>query len=349
MKTEAAILFQSGEKLIVDEIQIPEKLIKGQVLVRVITSGICGAQVNEIDATKGPDKFLPHLLGHEGYCEVLKVSQEVKSIRVGDYAIMHWRPSLGIQSLTPKYNWNGKSVNAGWVTTFNRHAIVSENRLTKIDSKGIPREILPLLGCALTTAFGVITKEAGIQPGHKVLLFGCGGVGLSMIKILRYLQVGELCVVDTNEKKLDLARKFGATKSIKFATKNQVTDEIKSHFALGLPDVAIDTTGKVPCIELAYENSDEQGRVLLVGVPKLGDKSSIYTLPLHFGKQLIGSKGGGALPDIDIPILMGMMQTGELDFNDFPTQIYSLSKINDAIDDLRNGRVGRMVIDMDIP
>jgi len=85
-----------------------------------------------------------------------------------------------------------------------------------------------------------------------------------------------------------------------------------------------------------------------VGVPKFGEKSSIYTLPLNFCKRLIASKGGGSIPDIDIPILMEKMKTGRLDFSDFPTRVYSLSDINSALNDLRSGRVGRMVIDMEI-
>src|SRR5439155_1522447 len=83
---------------------------------------------NEIEAAKGPDKFLPHLLGHEGCATVLEAGEGVRTVKKGDKVVMHWRPSDGIQSPTPTYRWNGKTVNAGWVTTFNDHAIVSENR-----------------------------------------------------------------------------------------------------------------------------------------------------------------------------------------------------------------------------
>ena len=70
MKTVAAILTELNSPLVVDEIEIP-KLECGQVLVRVHCSGICGAQLGEIAGAKGPDKFLPHLLGHEGVARVL--------------------------------------------------------------------------------------------------------------------------------------------------------------------------------------------------------------------------------------------------------------------------------------
>jgi Zn-dependent alcohol dehydrogenase len=348
VKSLAAILEKSGRELIIDEIDLPENLKSGQVLVKVITSGICGAQVNEINAVKGPDQFLPHLLGHEGFCEVLDVGPDVSTIRVGDNAIMHWRPGLGIQSETPSYRWKNRALNAGWVTTFNQFAIVSENRLTEILPGGVSKEILPLLGCALTTAFGVIEREAKIAPEDSVLIFGAGGVGLTMIKVLNGMKLKDICVLDITKEKLQLAKKFGATKVIQFNDKASTSNQIKQYFLPGLPRIAIDTTGDVRCIELAYELTCSDGTALLVGVPKLGHNASIYTLPLHFGKRLIGSKGGDSNPHTDIPILVEKLKTKELNFDDFPTHKYSLLKINDALADLREGRTGRMIIDFDM-
>src|SRR5215471_19467562 len=129
---KAAILARSRAPLVVDEITLPDELGVGQALVKIICTTICGAQINEIEAAKGPDKFLPHLLGHEGSGTVLRVGPGVKSVKPGDRVVLHWRPSAGIQCETPRYDWDGKIVNAGWVTTFNDEAIVSENRLTPI-------------------------------------------------------------------------------------------------------------------------------------------------------------------------------------------------------------------------
>jgi S-(hydroxymethyl)glutathione dehydrogenase / alcohol dehydrogenase len=130
MKIKAAILVQQNAPLELAEIESPDRLRFGQVLVKVQYSGICGAQINEIEGAKGPDKFLPHLLGHEGCATVLETGEGVRTVKKGDKVVMHWRPSNGVQSETPTYLWNGRKVNAGWVTTFNDHAIVSENRLT---------------------------------------------------------------------------------------------------------------------------------------------------------------------------------------------------------------------------
>ena len=142
-------------------------------------SGICGAQINEIDAVKGLDKFLPHLLGHEGVGTVLEIGPGVTTVKSGDQVVLHWRPSSGIQSQTPEYRWGEKKVNAGWVTTFNTHAVISENRLTVIP-KSLDMRVATLLGCAVTTAFGVVDNDAKIKIGQSVLIFGIGGVGLSI-------------------------------------------------------------------------------------------------------------------------------------------------------------------------
>jgi Zn-dependent alcohol dehydrogenase len=347
MKTLAAILNKTSTDLIVDEIEIPDELQTGQVLVRIITSGICGAQINEIEATKGPDKFLPHLLGHEGYGVVLNVAPDVKTVKPGDSVILHWRPGSGIQSQPPKYMWKGKSLNAGWVTTFNQEAIVSENRITVIGKTSVSSLTLPLLGCALTTAYGVLKNEARIQIDDSVLIFGAGGVGLAILKILNSFGIQKVVVVDVEESKLKYAKIQGVSSTFRFLGKNESLKELAEWYGKNPPTVAIDTTGKVPCIEIAYEISHPQARVILVGVPRQGEKTSIYTLPLHFGKVFVGSKGGGSDPEADIPFLLDELETKRLDFSDFPTREYSLESINDALHDLKSGALGRMIIKME--
>ena len=106
-KFKAAILVQTSQPLVVDTIE-SQKLNFGQVKIEMICSGICGAQINEIDAIKGPDKYLPHLLGHEGSGIVEKVGKGVTRVKKGDHVVLHWRKSAGIQSLPAKYLWNGK-------------------------------------------------------------------------------------------------------------------------------------------------------------------------------------------------------------------------------------------------
>src|ERR1700750_3494578 len=105
---KAAILPQSREPLVIDEISFPGTLGVGQVLVQVLYSPICGAQLNEIAAAKGPDKFLPHLLGHEASAQVIETGPGVSAVKPGDTVVLHWRPSQGIQSKPAAYTWAGR-------------------------------------------------------------------------------------------------------------------------------------------------------------------------------------------------------------------------------------------------
>src|SRR5271156_5980727 len=131
-KMKAAILTELRAPLVITEINLPPKLEVGQVLVKVHYSGICGSQLGEIDGAKGEDKYLPHLLGHEGSGIVLAIGPGVRHVKPEDKVVLHWRKGLGIESETPSYDWNGRKVNAGWIATFNEYAIVSENRITRI-------------------------------------------------------------------------------------------------------------------------------------------------------------------------------------------------------------------------
>jgi len=345
--TIAAIVQTSTKPLVVDEIQLPGELFAGQVLVEVITSGLCGAQINEIDAVKGPDKFLPHLLGHEGFARVLETGPAVTTVTPGDQVVMHWRPGTGIQSSPPIYKWRGQQLNAGWVTTLNNHAVVSENRVTKIPTSNHDKNMIPLLGCALTTALGVLENDARIGFRDSLLIFGGGGVGLLLIKVAQLFGVRDITVVDIHEEKLQKARELGASNTLKFSNKQEAFSALSELYGVKLPTVAIDTTGQTDAIEICYEISSSEARVILVGVPKKGMKASLYTLPLHFGKLIKGSEGGQCKPQSDIPLLLKLISEGQLNFDNYPTHSFRLAGINDAIAQLKSGTSGRMIIDFD--
>jgi Zn-dependent alcohol dehydrogenase len=342
--TIAAILEQSGSELVIDEISMPNSLEVGQVLVQLITSGICGAQINEIDAVKGPDRFLPHLLGHEGYATVHEIGPGVTTVASGDKVIMHWRPGSGIESIPPKYLWRNKTLNAGLVTTFNKHAIVSENRVTRIKEPKLGQDLLPILGCALTTALGVLENDAKVNFRDSLLIFGAGGVGLALVKVAKFLGVQTIIVVDTESAKIQLAKDFGASHGVKFVSKEQSVEALRNCFGGTAPTVAIDTTGQPSAIEICYEMTDSNARIILVGVPKVGNNVSLYTLPLHFGKSITGSKGGGSKPESDIPLLLALLENKSLDFDDFPTTPFDFGNINLAIAKLRSGSTGRIIL-----
>ena len=346
MKIKAAVLVEQRAALEVVELETPDRLRHGQVLVKVHYSGICGAQINEIEGVKGPDKFLPHLLGHEGSATVLDVGEGVTTVRKGDLVVMHWRPSDGIRSETPKYRWNGKTVNAGWVTTFNDVAIVSENRVTPIPAD-FDKKIAPLFGCAITTAIGVVNNNAQVKVGESVVVFGVGGVGLCVAQAAQMVSANPIVAIDVVDRKLEMAKQFGATHCINSATMPDVERAVREIVGAQGADVIVETTGVTRVIETAYALAQPKGRVILVGVPRKGENVSIYTLPLHFKKVLTGSEGGDTEPHRDIPRYVRLAQAGRFPLDGLITHEFTLDRINEAIATVRQGDAGRVLVHME--
>jgi S-(hydroxymethyl)glutathione dehydrogenase/alcohol dehydrogenase len=343
MTIRAAILTRQHAPLELAEIESPERLRFGQVLVQVHYSGLCGSQINEIDGTKGPDPFLPHLLGHEGCGTVLETGDGVTAVKTGDRVVMHWRPGRGIRSETPTYRRSGQAVNAGWVTTFNSHAIVSENRLTPVPPDLDPR-LAPLLGCAVTTAMGVINNDARVKIGQSVVVLGVGGVGLCIVQAARLVSAYPIVAVDVVPGKLAIAERFGASHGIDSRATADLDRAIRDIVGPAGADVIVETTGHPRVIEAAYELTQPKGRTVLVGVPRKGDNISIYSLPLHHKKVLAGSEGGDAAPHDDIPRYVRLIQAGRLSLDGLVTHELRLEDINDAIALARSGQAGRVLI-----
>lgn len=343
---KAAILVETQQPLVIADIELPEDLSFGQVLVKVHYSTICGSQINEIYGAKGTDKFLPHLLGHEGIATVVKVGPGVTHVNDNDKVIMHWRQGKGIQCQPPKYKWGEKIVNSGWVTTFSEYAVVSENRLTKVPDK-IDLRIAPLFGCAVTTAMGVINNDAKVKIGESVVIFGIGGVGLNLVQAAAMVSAYPIVGIDLFDGKLALAKQFGLTHALNATKEKNVTTKIKEILGDKGADIVIDTTGNTRIIEQAYELTHAAGRTILVGVPKAGDNISIYSLPLHFNKIIKGSHGGNAKPDEDIPRYLKLLEERKMTLEGLITQELPLSQINDAVELMKNGQIpGRILINM---
>tara|TARA_Y100000589_G_C27188199_1_gene643580 strand:- start:2491 stop:3522 length:1032 start_codon:yes stop_codon:yes gene_type:complete len=340
---KAAILVNLKKDLIIDDIILPQNLDVGQVLIKLEYSGICGSQLGEIDGAKGEDKFLPHLLGHEGSGIVEEIGPGVKNVKVGDSVVLHWKQGDGIQASTPKYEWNGTKVNAGWVTTFNTHAIVSENRCTAIPSH-ISKKEAALFGCAVTTGFGVVENNARLKMGESIVIYGAGGIGLNIIQAAKLVSAWPIIAVDLHDNRLELAKKLGATHLIN-SRKQDARNLIKYFTKDSGLDVFIDNTGLPSIIEQGYELVNPNGRVVLVGVPKIGSNINIYSLPLHFGLSLSGSFGGECNPSRDIPRYLNLLEKGIWDLKGLITEIYELKDINYAISSMREGKsAGRVLI-----
>ena len=342
--TLAAILVEQNAPLVISEIELPLALEIGQVLVEFFYSGICGSQIGEIDGVKGSDNWLPHLLGHEASGKVLAVGPGVKHVKPGDTVVAHWRPSQGIEATTAQYKWHGRTVNAGCVTTFNHHAVVSENRLT-----AIPRDTdlrtAALYGCAITTGFGTIDNVAKVRLGETVVVFGAGGIGLNIVQATQLAGARTIVAIDRFDHRLKLAKDCGATHLIN-GTINDAWAELHKICGPAGLDVFIDNTGRPDVIARGYVSVNSTGRVILVGVPRKGANVSLHTLPLHFGKTIIGTSGGESVPHNDIPRYMAMAKARNIDTIRVVTDVAPLAAINELIDGMRTGRTaGRCLVD----
>jgi S-(hydroxymethyl)glutathione dehydrogenase/alcohol dehydrogenase len=341
----AAILVELHKPLVVDEVELPEHLEAGQVLVKIHCSGICGSQLGEIDGAKGEDRFLPHLLGHEGSGSVVEVGPGVRYVRPGDTVVLHWRKGAGIEAMTPTYGWRGKTVSAGWVTTFNEYAVVSENRITPVPSN-TDLEVATLFGCAVTTGFGVVQNNAKVRVGESVVVFGAGGVGLTIVQAAALVTAHPIIAVDRFDNRLELARLMGASHLVNGAREDP-WDCIRGIAGSAGVDVFIDNTGLPEVIEMGYDLTSPRGRVTLVGVPHKGANISIHSLPLHFGKVMSGSHGGEAAPAEDIPRYLGLFHSGLLRLKELITRRVGLDDLNAGIAAVRDGSVaGRCIVRM---
>jgi S-(hydroxymethyl)glutathione dehydrogenase/alcohol dehydrogenase len=331
---KAAVLVELNKPLLLADVDLTE-LTTGQVLVKVLVSGICGSQLHEINGNKGNVKFLPHLMGHEGCGIVEGIGPGVLTVKPGDKVVMHWRPGLGIDSNFPQYILNGKKFSSGKVNTLTEQAIVSENKLTVIPSDTNP-EFAALLGCSLTTALGIIENESYLRFGETVAIIGCGGVGLIVVAAARLRGAGEIHAVDNSIVKKDLSFNYGA--NFFYETVNNLPENI---------DLLIDTTGNVEIISESFKKLSINGRILLVGQPA-PDQSLIIpnALKLFNGSGLLikASQGGGTIPHEDIPRYLKLLSLGYLSIEKLITHRYKLSDVNEAFKTLKSGKSGRIMI-----
>lgn len=197
------------------------------------------------------------------------------------------------------------------MTTFNDHAVISENRLTVVPAS-FDKKVAPPLGCAVTTALGVVNNDAKIKIDESVVIFGSGGVGLNLAQCAALVSAYPIVAVDILDNKLEMATRFGATHVLNSARVADVEAALRAIVGSGGADKVLETTGLRPVIELAYALTHAGGTCVLIGVPN--EPVTIHTLPLHFNKVLTGSHGGDCVPDIDIPRIIKLNAAGRISF-----------------------------------
>ncbi|HUQ72897.1 MAG TPA: zinc-binding dehydrogenase [Planctomycetaceae bacterium] len=343
MKTLAAVLVELRRPLELVELEVPA-LAPGQALVQIACSGVCHTQVLEVRGYRGPDRFLPHCLGHEGSGTVLETGPAVTRVKPGDRVVLSWIKGAGADVPGTQYSWNGKPVNAGGITTFSRLAVVSENRLTPLDA-GIDFAKAALLGCAIPTGLGTVFNTAAVRPGQSVAVFGAGGIGSWAVIGAALSGAHPVIAVDRLPEKVALAVSLGATHGVCTAGTSGL-DEILELCPGGV-DVAIEATGRPEVMQQALMAVRPQGGVaVIVGNAHHGESWPVDPRQLNQGKRILGTWGGDNQPDRDFPRYQRLMTAGLLSCDRLLTNRYPLTDINRALDDLEAGRVARPLIDM---
>ena len=343
-QTEAAVLFELAQPLRLMTLSIPD-LKPGQILVDVAYSGVCRSQLLEVRGKRGPDRFLPHTLGHEGSGTVLKVGAGVTKVKPSDRVVLSWIKGSGADVPSTIYQSSEVPVNSGAISTFMCQTVTCENRVTPIPD-AMPLRKAALLGCAIPTGAGIVLNTARVRPGSSVAVFGVGGIGLSAVLGADLMNATTIIAVDVFDHKLEQARRVGATHTINAHQQDPLATILEITSGRGV-DYAIEAAGRRETMETAFRAvRDKGGLCVLAGNLPHGERISLDPFDLIRGKGIVGTWGGETQPDRDIPMYVDLYLFGKLKLDGLITHTYGLDDINQALDNLEQGKVGRALIDM---
>ena len=340
----AAVLYEVGQPLCVEELEIAGTG-PGQVLVEIAFSGVCRSQLMEARGGRGVDPWLPHLLGHEATGTVVEIGDGVTKVGPGDRVVLTWIRSSGQEVGGGKFCKGSRRINAGPITTFGTHAVVSENRIVPLP-EGVPLDVGVLFGCALATGAGMVMNELNPEPGSSIAVFGMGGIGLSALMATKLFECQLVIAVDVSDAKLQTATEFGATHTIDARTQDPV-EAIRALTDGRGVDYSLEAAGATHTIEQAFASVRKHGgKCLFASHPDSGHRIQLDPHDLISGKNIAGSWGGASQPDRDIPILARLYREGRLPLERLLTKRYSLADVNQALDDLESHQVFRPLLAM---
>ncbi|MBL6989657.1 MAG: zinc-binding dehydrogenase [Bacteriovoracaceae bacterium] len=342
MKTKATFLKNINEPLAyTEELLVPE-LRPGQVLVELAYAGVCHSQLMEVKGKRGEDKYLPHLLGHEGSGVIRAIGSNISKVKVGDRVVIGWIKGDGIEDSGALYVLDGLKINAGGATCFEQFAVVSENRVTALPSD-IPLDVAVLFGCALPTGAGIIFNTIKPEDNSTLVIWGLGGIGLSALIASQLFNCEKVIAIDIEKNKLDLALEIGADVVIN-AKEVDVEKFIFELYPSGV-DYAVEATGKAEIIENTFRLIKKGGGLLVFAShPEHGKMIQLDPFDLICGKNIKGSWGGDSNPDKDIPKYCELYRSNKLPIDKLITNSYDLSEVNAALRDLDNRSVNRALL-----
>jgi len=343
-KTEAAVLFNLNTPLSLTELIIPA-LQPGQLLVDIAFSGLCHTQLGEVRGRRGPDRFLPHTLGHEGSGVVIEVGEGVTKVKAGDHVVLSWLKGGGKVVPSTTYQSKAGSVNSGAISTFMRSTVTCEACVTPIPNE-MPLREAALLGCAVPTGCGIIMNTSSIKQGQSVAIFGMGGIGFSAMLYADMVGASPIIAVDIIHEKLEKTRHMGATHTINASFQDPLSEIYRITENLGV-DLAIEAAGHISTMEMAYRAVKVSGGLCVIaGNVEPGQYISIDPYDLIKGKQIKGTWGGETDPDRDIPLYVNFFLKNRLKLDQLISAEYYLEDINTCLEELEQGKIIRGVIDM---
>jgi Zn-dependent alcohol dehydrogenase len=366
IKCQAAITDGKG-KFIIDEVEVAAPLA-GEVLVKMSAAGICHT---DFDSLKWNKQMIP---GHEGAGTVYKVGAGVKDFSEGDSVILNWAipcghcfqceegnqhicennsPVTGINNgsaghahfggTTYQSGNIGRSFNLG---TFSEYTLVKEGALIKNSSKKMSFPAAGIIGCGVMTGYGSVVNAAKVKPGASVVVIGCGGVGLNVIQASKLCQAKEIIAIDIKESRFEMAKKMGATQVIA-ADKNdkgllQAAKKVKEFLNGRGADYAFECTA-IPALGAA-PLAMVRNAGTAVQVSGIEEEIIIDMNLFEWDKIYINPLYGKCNPRVDFPAIIDHYEKNQILLEELVTKTYNLSELDEAFDDLINGRNAKGVI-----
>ncbi len=366
MKVKAAVAVEAAKPLEIAEIDL-EGPKDGECLVRLAATGVCHTDAFTLSGSD-PEGLFPAVLGHEGAGVVEEVGPSVRSLEPGDHVIPLYIPECreckfclsGKTNLcgrlretqgqglmpdgTSRLSWNGRPVHHYMGTsTFAEYTVVPEIALAKV-RKDAPLDKVCLLGCGVTTGIGAVLNTAKAEPGCSIAVFGLGGIGLSVLQGAGMAGAERVIAVDTNPKKFELARQFGATDCI---NPNDVDDVAEAIIEMtdGGVDYSFECIGNVEVMGQALWCTHKGwGQSIIIGVAGAGQEIHARPFLLVTGRSWRGTAFGGTKGRTQLPQLVDRYMSGRVKLDEMVSATLPLEDINRAFDLMHEGEVIRSVI-----
>lgn len=337
---KAAVFRAAHQPLTIEEVPTPEPR-PGEVLVRVAGCGVCHTDLHYLDHGTPTFKPPPIILGHEVAGTVTEAGAGVTALAAGTRVLIPAVLSCGHcalcrtgrENICERSQMLGNHIDGGYAEYV---AVPAKDVVVMPDD--VPLAEGSIIADAVTTPYHAVVRRGRVTPGDWVAVFGCGGVGLSLVQIASAVGA-RVIAVDVKDAKLETAARFGATAVVNAATTKKVDKEIRGLSGGGV-DVAFEAVGKAATQELALNSLATGARLVLVGY-------SPETLPLNAGRvmfreiEVLGSLG---CRPVDYPRAIELVRQGHVRLMDMVTHRFPLDRIAEALDTLRGGEAIRVVV-----